>query len=86
MDSPSAKERYWKRNLRYLFILLAIWFTVSFGCSVLFVDQLDKIRIGGFHLGFWIAQQGAIYIFVIEIFVYAWLMNRVDREFDVHEK
>jgi putative solute:sodium symporter small subunit len=49
------------------------------------VDQLDQFRIGGFRLGFWIAQQGAIYVFVIEIFVYAWLMNRLDRKFDVHE-
>lgn len=86
MDSPRSKELYWKRNLLYLTVLLAIWFAVSFGCSVLFVDQLDKIRIGAFRLGFWIAQQGAIYVFVIEIFVYAWLMNRLDRKFDVHEE
>ena len=86
MDSPPPKDLYWKCNLRYLVILLSIWLLVSFGCSVLFVDQLDKIQIGGFGLGFWMAQQGAIYIFVIEIFVYAWLMNRLDRKFDVHEK
>jgi len=86
MDSPPPKDLYWKCNLRYLVILLSIWLLVSFGCSVLFVDQLDKIQIGGFGLGFWMAQQGAIYIFVIEIFVYAWLMNRLDRKFDVHEQ
>jgi len=69
---------YWKTNLKYLGILLSIWFTVSFGFGVLFVDQLDKVRLGGFKLGFWFAQQGAIYVFVVLIFVYVFLMNRLD--------
>ena len=69
---------YWKKNLKYLGVLLGIWFVASFGCSVLFVDALDNIRIGGFKLGFWFAQQGTIYIFVILIFVYVFLMNRLD--------
>jgi len=69
---------YWKTNLKYLGILLSIWFTVSLGFGVLFVDQLDKVRLGGFKLGFWFAQQGAIYVFVILIFVYVLLMNRLD--------
>ena len=86
MQTSPEKSAYWRRNLTYLVILLSIWFVVSFGCSVVFVDQLDKIQLGGFGLGFWMAQQGAIYIFVVEIFVYAWLMNRLDRKFDVHEK
>ena len=61
-------------------MLLAVWFAVSFGCSVLFVDALDSIQIGGFKLGFWFAQQGAIYVFVVLIFIYVFLMNRLDRE------
>ncbi len=69
---------YWKKNLRYLSVLLAIWFTVSFGCGILFVEQLNRFRIGGFQLGFWFAQQGAIYAFVLLIFVYVFLMNRLD--------
>ncbi len=69
---------YWKSNLKYLGILLPIWFLVSFGFGVLFVDELDMIRIGGFKLGFWFAQQGAIYVFVILIFVYVYLMKRLD--------
>ena len=73
-------ERYWKINLRYLGILLGIWFLVSFGAGVLFVDTLDAVRIYGFKLGFWFAQQGAIYVFVVIIFVYVVLMNRLDRK------
>ena len=72
-------ERYWKRNLIYLGCLLACWFLVSFGASVFLVDLLDQIRIFGFKLGFWFAQQGAIYVFVVIIFVYVFLMNRLDR-------
>ncbi len=73
-------ERYWKTNLCYLGILLGIWFLVSFGASVVFVDALDAVRIYGFKLGFWFAQQGAIYVFVVIIFVYVVLMNRLDRK------
>lgn len=73
-------EQYWKINLRYLAILLGIWFLASFGASVLFVDLLDQVRVFGFKLGFWFAQQGAIYVFVVIIFVYVRLMNRLDRE------
>ena len=71
---------YWKKNLRYLGWLLAVWFLVSLGCSVLFVDALDQIQIGGFKLGFWFAQQGTIYVFVALIFIYVFLMNRLDRQ------
>lgn len=77
---------YWRRNLRYLVVLLSIWFLVSYGAGILFVEPLNQIRLGGFKLGFWFAQQGAIYWFVVLIFVYVWLMNRLDREFDVDEK
>ena len=76
---------YWRANLRLVSILLGIWFAVSFGCGVLFVEQLNAIRLGGFPLGFWFAQQGSIYVFVLLIFVYAWRMNRIDRNHDVHE-
>ena len=69
---------YWKTNLKYLGILLPIWFLVSFGFGIILVDELDTIRVGGFKLGFWFAQQGAIYVFVILIFVYVYLMNRLD--------
>lgn len=85
MEDQSHK-RYWKKNLNYLAILLTIWFVVSYGCGILFADQLNEIHVGGFPLGFWFAQQGAIYVFVILIFVYVWLMNRLDQEFDVDEK
>ena len=76
---------YWRANLRLVAICLAIWFTVSFGFGVLFVEQLNTIRVGGFQLGFWFAQQGSIYVFVLLIFFYAWRMNRIDRDHDVHE-
>ena len=84
-QSKSLKE-YWKRNIRYVIILLVIWALVSFGFGIFFKDYLDNIRIGGFKLGFWFAQQGSIYIFVILIFVYVRLMNRLDKKFDVDEK
>lgn len=78
-------KQYWYTNLKYLAILLSIWFMVSFGAGILFVDQLNSIRLGGFKLGFWFAQQGSIYCFVILIFVYVYLMNRLDRKYDVDE-
>ena len=77
--------KYWRKNLQYLAVLLGIWFTVSYGFGILFVEELNQVRIGGFQLGFWFAQQGSIYIFVALIFFYAWRMNRIDRKFDVHE-
>jgi len=78
-------QAYWRRNIRYLIILLSIWFAVSYGAGILFVDQLNTFKIGGFPLGFWFAQQGSIYVFVILIFVYVRLMNRLDIEFEVNE-
>ena len=71
-------NNYWKTNIKYLSILLAIWFLVSFGFGILLVDLLNQIQIRGFKLGFWFAQQGSIYIFVVLIFVYVFLMNRLD--------
>ena len=82
--SESAQQ-YWKTNLKYLVILLLVWFAVSFGCGILFVDELDSIRFGGFKLGFWFAQQGSIYVFVLLIFIYVFLMNRLDKKHNVDE-
>ena len=76
-----SNDKYWKINLKYLIILLSIWFLVSFGFGILLVDILNQIKIKGFKLGFWFAQQGAIYVFVILIFVYVFLMNRLDKKF-----
>jgi putative solute:sodium symporter small subunit len=72
---------YWKKNLGYLAILLTIWFLVSYGAGIFFKDALNNFKIGGFRLGFWFAQQGSMYVFVILIFVYVWLMNKLDKEF-----
>lgn len=76
---------YWKENIRYLIILLSIWFLVSYGAGILFKEALDSIRIGGFKLGFWFAQQGSIYTFVILIFVYVRLMNKLDKKYGYDE-
>ena len=78
---PSSQRSYWKKNIRYLVILLSIWFVVSFGFGILLVEPLNSIRLGGFKLGFWFAQQGSIYVFVALIFVYVRQMNKLDREF-----
>jgi putative solute:sodium symporter small subunit len=73
------KNTYWKKNIRYITILLSLWFIVSFGCGILFVEQLNSIQIGGFKLGFWFAQQGSIFGFVAIIFTYIYLMNKLDQ-------
>lgn len=85
MDGTKRKL-YWQKNLRFLLILLTIWFLVSYGCGILWVEALNAIQIGGFKLGFWFAQQGAIYVFVVLIFVYVYGMNKIDRSFDVDEQ
>lgn len=76
----STKNTYWKTNIRYVLILLSIWFIVSYGAGILLKDELDKISIGGFKLGFWFAQQGSMFVFVILIFVYVYLMNKLDKK------
>ena len=83
--SNDKRQAYWRANLRLVATCLSIWFIVSFGFGILLVEQLNSIRIGGFKLGFWFAQQGSIYVFVLLIFFYAWRMNRIDGEYDVHE-
>jgi putative solute:sodium symporter small subunit len=79
----SHQKKYWKTNLKYLATLLSIWFIVSFGCGILFVDELNTIRMGGFKLGFWFAQQGSIYVFTVLIFVYIKLMNKLDKKYNL---
>ena len=85
MSSNGSAADYWKANVRLLLLCLIIWFVVSYGCGILFVDALNTISIGGYPLGFWFAQQGSIYTFVVLIFFYASRMNKLDRRFDVHE-
>ena len=75
-------EEYWKKNIKYLIILLSIWFTVSFGFGIILIEELNQFKIGGFKLGFWFAQQGSIYVFVALILVYILLMNRLDKKFN----
>ncbi|KAA5823595.1 DUF4212 domain-containing protein [Algibacter amylolyticus] len=81
MTEKDNAKAYWKENIRYVLILLAIWFLVSFAAGILFKDELNTIRIGGFKLGFWFAQQGSMYVFVVLIFVYVRLMNKLDKKY-----
>ncbi|NER13181.1 DUF4212 domain-containing protein [Leptobacterium flavescens] len=83
--NKDSRKAYWKENLKYLAILLSIWFLVSYGFGILLVDELNSIRLGGFKLGFWFAQQGSIYVFVILIFVYVRLMNKLDKKYNLDE-
>jgi len=75
------KQNYWRSNLKILSILLSIWFIVSFGFGIIWSDFLDQFQIGGFKVGFWFAQQGSIYFFVLLIFLYIYLMNRLDKKY-----
>ena len=87
-NETNLKERrkaYWRANLRILAILMSIWFVVSFGCGILFVEPLNQIKLGGFKFGFWMAQQGSIYVFVALIFVYVRKMNKLDRKFNFQD-
>ena len=82
MSDKDAHE-YWKSNIKIVLSLLAVWFFISYGCGILFVDALDTIRFGGFKLGFWIAQQGSIFVFVILIFIYIHLMDKLDDRYNL---
>ena len=84
MDTKKA-QAYWKENITTIMQLMAVWFVVSYGCGILFVDLLDTIQIAGFKLGFWFAQQGSMYVFMILIFIYAKRMNAIDEKYDVTE-
>ena len=91
-EAPTQAQRelknaaYWRANLRLLAFCLAIWFVVSFGFGILLVDELNRFRVMGFQLGFWFAQQGSIYVFLLLIFFYAWAINRLDHRFGVQER
>lgn len=83
-SNHTTRERnrlYWRANIKLLAILLSIWFTVSFVLSIVLVDVLDQFQFFGFKLGFWMAQQGSIYVFVVLIFTYAWRMNQLEKQF-----
>ena len=81
-----TNNSYWKENLKHVFILLAVWFIVSFGFGILFKENLDAFSIGGFKLGFWFAQQGSTYTFVILIFIYVRLINKLDKKYGFNSK
>ncbi|MCB1705570.1 MAG: DUF4212 domain-containing protein [Halioglobus sp.] len=85
LNEERARE-YWRRNITLVIKLLLIWSVVSFGCGIVFVDALNEIRLGGYKLGFWFAQQGSIYVFVALIFYYARKMAALDREFGVDDE
>ena len=85
MSTPTTST-YWRKNLQYVASLLIVWFVVSYGAGILLADWLDQIHLGGFKLGFWFAQQGSIYVFVILIAVYVRLMNRLDKVYDLSDE
>ncbi len=85
MPTSANAKKYWRTNLQYLTILLGIWFLVSYGFGILLKEQLDTITLGGFKLGFWFAQQGSIIVFVFLIFIYVYLMNRLDKKYGFNE-
>ncbi|MEZ5738076.1 MAG: DUF4212 domain-containing protein [Burkholderiaceae bacterium] len=85
MNQPEASDGYWKATLGLLTKVLIIWFIVSFGLGILLVELMNKFHLGGYPVGFWFAQQGSIYVFIILIFYYAKKMGDIDRRFDVHE-
>ena len=84
MTKNNLRE-YWKKNIKTVLILLSIWFLVSYVFGIFLVDELNKITIGGAKLGFWFAQQGSIYVFVVLIFVYVYLMNKLDKKYGLEE-
>ena len=77
----NKSKAYWKENIRYLLILLTVWFLVSFGAGIIFKNFLNEFKFGGFKIGFWFAQQGSMYVFVILIFIYVRLMNKLDKKY-----
>lgn len=83
--TPENRAAYWSANLRLLITLLVIWFVVSYGFGIILVDVLNTIQLGGYKLGFWFAQQGSMYVFLVLIYIYAIRMGQLDRKFDVHE-
>ncbi len=86
MAGNSRSQEYWRKNVTLITILLVIWAFVSYGCGILFAKALSGIHVGALPAGFWFAQQGSIYVFVALIFIYCWRMEKLDREYDVHEE
>jgi putative solute:sodium symporter small subunit len=84
-QNTNAAKQYWHRNLQIIFSYLIIWFVVSFGCGIVFVDELNQFNFFGFKLGYWFANQGSIFVFSGLTIAYAVRMNRLDNEFDVSE-
>lgn len=84
-NNSNDRSLYWRKNLQTIFVCLVIWAFVSLGLGIIWAEALNQFRLGGYPLGFWFAQQGSIYTFLILIFFYAWRMNRLDKEFNVDE-
>ena len=85
MSQPKDISQYWPTVLKLIATVLVVWFLVSYGAGILFAPALNSISVGGYPLGFWFSQQGSMYVFIALIFIYAWKMNKIDEEFDVHE-
>jgi putative solute:sodium symporter small subunit len=85
VDNLEKRQQYWRENVRLMVVLLTIWFTISYLCGIVFVEELNTIRLGGYKLGFWFAQQGSMYGFVAIIFIYAKKMAALDRKYDLHD-
>ena len=83
--SPEKAQAYWQENISTIVILLTVWFAVSFGCGIIFINELNTIEVSGVKLGYWFAQQGSIYLFVILIFTYVKLINKIDEKYGVQE-
>lgn len=83
--TSEKRAAYWRENLRLMAVLMSLWFVVSYGAGILFVETLNQFSLGGYPLGFWFAQQGSIYVFVALIFIYVRKMNALDRKYDVDE-
>lgn len=86
MNEEQRRKAYWRANLKLVVLCLSIWFVVSFVFGIILLEPLNTIRLGGYKLGFWFAQQGSIYVFVVLIFFYAWRMNKLDKKFEFDEE
>lgn len=85
-NNSNNRRAYWHANLKLMLILLLVWFSISYLCGIVFVDLLNQIRVGGYKLGFWFAQQGSMYGFIAIIFIYAHKMNKLDHKYGVNDE
>ncbi|GLS26371.1 DUF4212 domain-containing protein [Marinibactrum halimedae] len=85
MSDKTQHNKYWQENLKIIVPLMVVWFVVSFGCGIIFVDELNNIRLGGYKLGFWFAQQGSIYCFVLLIYIYTKQMAKLDKKYSLDD-